>query len=238
MQHPEEIDEGEDADPDDVEEVPEHRQAHQAAAVGGDKAALADLHGHIEEGLSVSGIRLAKTMGTTRRDAARFTEVSHDLIDLEMRAQLAGRWRMATMQIVFAAIPAAIYLAAGLPATSGGMTIGTLIAFTTLQAGIFRPLMGLLNVGAQWVSSMALFSRVFEYLDLEPDVVPPADPVPLDPAAVRGDAQGVMPMPLDITEIPNNHLSYAIQWFSFAAICLGMTIALVWRIRRQVIRGE
>ena len=153
------------------------------------QAALADLHVRIEEGLSVSGVRLAKTLGTTRQDAARFEEVSHGLIDLEMRAQLAGRWRMATMQIVFAAIPAAIYLAAGLPATSGGMTIGTLIAFTTLQAGIFRPLMGLLNVGAQWVSSMALFSRVFEYLDLEPDVVPPADPVPLDPAAVRGDVR-------------------------------------------------
>ena len=153
------------------------------------QAALADLHVRIEEGLSVSGVRLAKTLGTTRQDAARFDEVSHGLIDLEMRAQLAGRWRMATMQIVFAAIPAAIYLAAGLPATSGGMTLGTLIAFTTLQAGIFRPLMGLLNVGAQWVSSMALFSRVFEYLDLEPDVVPPADPVPLDPAAVRGDVR-------------------------------------------------
>ncbi|GAB3116613.1 hypothetical protein GCM10027055_26390 [Janibacter alkaliphilus] len=119
-------------------------------------------------------------MGTTRRDAARFTEVSHDLIDLEMRSQLAGRWRMATMQIVFAAVPAAIYLAAGLPATSGGMTIGTLIAFTTLQAGIFRPLIGLLNVGAQWVSSMALFSRVFEYLDLQPEILPPTDPVDLD----------------------------------------------------------
>ena len=153
------------------------------------QAALADLHGHIEEGLSVSGIRLAKTMGTTRREAARFTEVSHDLIDLEMRSQLAGRWRMATMQIVFAAVPAAIYLAAGLPATSGGMTIGTLFAFTTLQAGIFRPLMGLLNVGAQWVSSMALFSRVFEYLDLQPEILPPTDPVDLDPATVRGEVR-------------------------------------------------
>ncbi|SNC64111.1 ATP-binding cassette, subfamily B [Kytococcus aerolatus] len=153
------------------------------------QAALADLHVHIEEGLSVSGIRLAKTLGTTRRDAERFEQVSHGLIDLEMRAQLAGRWRMATMQVVFAAVPAAIYLAAGLPATSGGMTIGTLIAFTTLQAGIFRPIMGLLNVGAQWVSSLALFSRVFEYLDLEPDVLPPSHPVPLDPATVRGEVR-------------------------------------------------
>lgn len=64
------------------------------------------------------------------------------------------------------------------------------------------------------------------------------EPVLVVASSVRGDDQGVMPMPLDITEIPNNHLSYAIQWFSFALICFGMTMALVWRIRRQVIRGE
>lgn len=148
---------------------------------------LADLNVQIEEGLSVSGIRLAKTMGTTRRNAERFARISDELAELELRSQLAGRWRMATMGIIFAAIPAVIYLAAGLPATRGGMTIGTLIAFTTLQNGIFRPLMGLLNVGAQWVSSMALFSRVFEYLDLVPEVPPPANPVAVDPARVRGE---------------------------------------------------
>jgi ATP-binding cassette subfamily B protein len=147
---------------------------------------LADLNHQIQEGLSVSGVRLAKTLGTSAATAQRFAETSHDLVHLELRSQLAGRWRMATMQIVFAVIPALIYLAAGLPATSSGMTIGTLVAFTTLQAGIFRPLMGLLNVGAQWVASMALFSRVFEYLDLVPDVPAPAHPVPLDPASVRG----------------------------------------------------
>ncbi len=150
---------------------------------------LADLNVRIEEGLSISGIRLAKTMGTTRRDAAAFAEISGDLVDLELRSQLAGRWRMATMSIVFAVVPAAIYLAAGLPSTGQGMTIGTLIAFTTLQAGIFRPLMGLLNVGAQWVASMALFSRVFEYLDLVPGVVSPAHPVTLDPATVVGEVR-------------------------------------------------
>jgi ATP-binding cassette subfamily B protein len=150
---------------------------------------LADLNVRIEEGLSISGIRLAKTLGTTCRDSAAFAEISEDLIGLELRSQLAGRWRMATMSIVFAVVPAAIYLAAGLPATSSGMTIGTLVAFTTLQAGIFRPLMGLLNVGAQWVSSMALFSRVFEYLDLVPDVAAPARPVALDPARVRGEVR-------------------------------------------------
>ena len=148
---------------------------------------LADLNHQIEEGLSVSGVRLAKTLGTSARSAERFAATSGELVDLELRSQLAGRWRLATMQVVFAVIPALVYLAAGLPATSSGMTIGTLVAFTTLQAGVFRPLMGLLDIGAQWVASMALFSRVFEYLDLVPEVPAPAHPVALDPASVRGD---------------------------------------------------
>ena len=59
------------------------------------------------------------------------------------------------------------------------------------------------------------------------------EPVLVVARAVQGDAQGIMPMPLDITGIPNNHLSYAVQWFSFAVICFGMTMALAWRIRRQ-----
>lgn len=104
-------------------------------------------------------------------------------MDLEVRSQLAGRWRMATMSIVFAAIPALIYLIAGLPATSNGMTIGTLVAFTGLQAGLFRPLMGVLNVGVEVISSMALFSRVFEYLDLVVEIDDPDEPVDVDPAA-------------------------------------------------------
>jgi ATP-binding cassette subfamily B protein len=150
---------------------------------------LADLHSQVEETLTVSGMTLVKTLGAAETTARRFTDTSTDLIDLEMRSQLAGRWRMATMQIIFAAIPALIYLAAGFPATSGGMTIGTLIAFTTLQAGIFRPLMGLLNVGAQWISSMALFSRIFGYLDLPVDIAPPAHPVPVHHDSLRGDVR-------------------------------------------------
>lgn len=148
---------------------------------------LADLQAQVTEELSVSGALLSKTLGTADRGAREFTATSHDLVGLEVRSELAGRWRMATMSIVFAAIPALIYLVAGLPVTSAGMTIGTIIAFTTLQAGIFRPIMGLLNVGASWVASMALFSRVFGYLDLETEVEPPTSPADLDPRTVRGD---------------------------------------------------
>ena len=147
---------------------------------------LADLHSQVEEGLTVSGATLIKTLGAATATADRFAETSTDLIDLELRSQLAGRWRMATMQIMFAAIPALIYLAAGLPATAGTMTIGTLIAFTTLQTSIFRPLMGLLDTGAQWVTSMALFSRIFGYLDLPVEVAPPADPVVVEHDRLRG----------------------------------------------------
>jgi len=148
---------------------------------------LADLHSQVEEGLSVSGVLLGKTLGAGPAQSQRFAATSDDLVGLEVRSQLAGRWRMATMSIVFAGIPALIYLFAGLPATSGGMTIGTLVAFTGLQGALFRPLMGLLDIGVSLTASMALFSRVFEYLDLPVDIDDPVHPVPLD--AVRGDVR-------------------------------------------------
>ena len=150
---------------------------------------LADLSAQVEEGLSISGVLLSKTLGAGPAQADRFATTSAELVGLEVRSQLAGRWRMATMSVVFAAIPAAIYLAAGLPVTSGGMTIGTLVAFTTLQGALFRPLMALLDVQVSVTSSMALFSRVFEYLDLPVDIADPPSPVTLEPAEVRGDVR-------------------------------------------------
>ncbi|MHA6782910.1 ABC transporter ATP-binding protein [Pseudonocardia saturnea] len=144
---------------------------------------LADLNVTVEEGLSISGIQLSRSLGAGPALVERFTASSARLVDLELRSQLAGRWRMASTGVVFAAVPAVIYLGAGITDT---LTIGTLIAFTTLQAGLFRPLTGLLNVGVSLVSSLALFARIFEYLDLPVDVDDPADPVDIDPATVRG----------------------------------------------------
>lgn len=151
------------------------------------QAELATMNTQVEEGLSISGVRLAKTLGTTGRDAQLYTASSHRLIGLELRSQLAGRWRMATMTIIFSAIPALIYFAGGLPGTN--MSIGTVVAFTALQGTIFRPIMGLMSLGVQWVSSMALFSRIYEYLDMEPDIKAPEKPVSIDPATVRGEVR-------------------------------------------------
>jgi ATP-binding cassette, subfamily B, bacterial len=150
---------------------------------------LADLNVTVEEGLSINGIQLAKTMGTSPSLVQRFTASSARLIDLELRSQLAGRWRMASMSIIFAAIPAIIYLAAGLPLTAGAMTIGTLIAFTTLQNNLFRPLTGLLSTSVSVISSLALFARIFEYLDLPVDIDEPARPADIDPATITGHVQ-------------------------------------------------
>ncbi|WP_028645630.1 ABC transporter ATP-binding protein [Nocardioides sp. URHA0020] len=151
------------------------------------QAKLADLHVQVEEGLSISGIQLTKTLGAAPTLARRFERTSAELVDLEVRSQLAGRWRMATMNIVFAAVPAVLYLAAGLPATSGGMTIGTLVAFVALQSALFRPLMGLLGVQADVTASLALFSRIFEYQDLPVEIDDPAHPVRL--GQVRGEVR-------------------------------------------------
>ncbi|MBW0113107.1 ABC transporter ATP-binding protein [Pseudonocardia sp. KRD-182] len=144
---------------------------------------LADLNVTVEEGLSISGIQLSRTMGAGPALVERFTGSSERLVDLELRSQLAGRWRMAATGVVFAAVPAVIYLGAGFTTT---LSIGTLIAFTTLQAGLFRPLLGLMSVGVSLVSSLALFARIFEYLDLPVEVDDPADPVDVDPSAMSG----------------------------------------------------
>src|SRR5262249_13578518 len=147
---------------------------------------LATLNVTIEEGLSINGIQLAKTMGTGPSLVRRFTTSSARLIDLELQSQLAGRWRMASMSIIFAAIPAVIYLAAGLPVTAGAVTIPTLLPFTTLRNPLSRPITGLLSTGVSVVSSLALFARIFESLDLPVDVDDPAHPVEIDPARVTG----------------------------------------------------
>ncbi|GAA4799819.1 ABC transporter ATP-binding protein [Actinomycetospora chlora] len=148
---------------------------------------LADLNVTIEEGLSVDAAALHRTLGTGPALVERFTASSARLTDLEMRSQLAGRWRMATMSVVFAAIPALIYLGAGFPWTIGELSIGTLVAFTALQGSIFRPLSGLLDVGVQVASSLALFARIFEYQDLTVDIADPEHPVEL--GEVRGDVR-------------------------------------------------
>ena len=132
------------------------------------QGAMADISSLVQESLSVSGILLGKTMGRSDELADRFERESARLADLEVRSRMAGRWVMASIQTSFAVMPALVYLFAGL--APGAVTIGTLVAFTTLQTRLFWPIQSLLNVGVDIQTSMALFERVYEYLDLEVDL--------------------------------------------------------------------
>ncbi|MGW4366383.1 ABC transporter ATP-binding protein [Nocardia takedensis] len=142
---------------------------------------LAAMSAQVEESLSVSGVLLGRTMGRAPALVENFARESRGLVDLEIRANMAGRWRQSTIQIVLAAMPAVIYWVAGLTMTAGTplVTLGTLVAFTTLQAGLLRPTVMLLGTGVALQSSLALFDRIFEYLDLEPDIREAPEPTPL-----------------------------------------------------------
>ena len=129
---------------------------------------LADMSTLVEESLSVSGILLGKTMGRSGELVDRFSSESSQLADLEVRARMAGRWRMASVQMSFAIMPAAVYWFAGYSSVHGHavISIGTVVAFTTLQTRLLFPMQQLLSVGLEVQTSLALFGRIFEYLDL------------------------------------------------------------------------
>jgi len=149
---------------------------------------LALMTSQVQESLSVSGVLLGRSMGRSPELTERFAGDASGLADLEVRSQMAGKWQQSTISITFAAVPAVTYWLGGL-ALAGGSTvsIGTLVAFTTLQNSLFNPLNALLRTGVQVQSSLALFARIFEYLDLPVDIVESPSPVALP--EVRGDVR-------------------------------------------------
>ena len=133
---------------------------------------LADISSLVQESLSVSGIMLGKTMGRSSELADRFESDSLRLADLEVRQRMAGRWVMASIQTSFAIMPAAVYWFGGLSQAYGwhAISIGTLVSFTVLQTRLFFPVGSLLGVGLDVQTSLALFDRIFEYLDQPVDI--------------------------------------------------------------------
>ncbi|MFC7373968.1 MULTISPECIES: ABC transporter ATP-binding protein [unclassified Brachybacterium] len=151
----------------------------------------ADLSAGIQESLSVSGVLLGLTMGRSQALTEAFTADSRELADLEVRSEMAGRWQMAVFTTVMALFPALTYFVGGhllfRDSGGGGVTIGTLVAFIALQSSLFPQINGLLRVATQINSSLALFTRVFEYLDIPVTVDDAPDAVRLDVARVRGE---------------------------------------------------
>ncbi|MFF5289367.1 ABC transporter ATP-binding protein [Paractinoplanes globisporus] len=141
---------------------------------------LAAMSALSEETLSVSGVLLAKVFGNQARDTARYHEENQRQAGLQVRQQMIGQGFFTIVQVFLSITPAAVYLVAGLLLTRGtGISAGTVVAFTTLQTRLYFPIGQLLQVSVELRSSLALFDRIFEYLDVVPDIVDAPDAVDL-----------------------------------------------------------
>ena len=152
---------------------------------------LAEVSAITEESLSVSGILLSKTFGQQRASIERFARESRRLGDLQIRQQMIGRWFFAMIGTFFSIAPAFVYLLAGSLIIGGdtNVSIGTIVAFTTLQSRLFFPLGQLLNVQVEIQGALALFDRIFEYLEMPHEITDAPDAVALDRTTLRGDVR-------------------------------------------------
>jgi ATP-binding cassette subfamily B protein len=151
--------------------------------------ALAEMSAATEETLSVSGMLLTKTFGAQARAIDRFRGLNRDLAQLQIRQAMVGRWFFMIIGTIFSITPAFVYWLAGYLAIQGdpsAPTIGDIVAFTTLQSRLFFPLGQLLNVQVEIQGALALFDRIFEYLELDPEITDAPDAVALDAAGVQG----------------------------------------------------
>jgi ATP-binding cassette subfamily B protein len=144
----------------------------RARIAGETQESLSNLTAITQESLSVSGILLAKSFTQQGAEVERYTAENHRQIDLQVRQTMSGQWFFATVQVFLSIIPAIIYLVAAwlIIGDVGDVTAGTIVAFTTVQARLIWPLMGLMRVALDLQTSSALFARIFEYLDLRPAI--------------------------------------------------------------------
>jgi len=151
--------------------------------------AVAELTASAGETLSVSGVMLAKTFGREREQLERFNATNEELTRVSVRQQMTGRGFFVLVQTFFGMAPAIVWAFGGwlLFNDRGGLTVGEIVAFTAIQTRLLFPLAGLLNRGVDVTSALALFERIFEYLDLDPDIKDPVDPVPVNRTTVRGE---------------------------------------------------
>ena len=156
---------------------------------GETQKSLAELTATTEETLSVSGILLSKTFGQQENSIRKFRAINKDLAALQIRQAMVGRWFFMIIGTIFSILPAFVYWLAGTMAANGNPeapTAGAIVAFTTLQSRLFFPLGQLLNIQVEIQGSLALFDRIFEYLDTDPEIIDAPDAVAMDHATMRG----------------------------------------------------
>ncbi|MGQ0572684.1 MAG: ABC transporter ATP-binding protein [Pseudonocardia sp.] len=161
---------------------------------GRTQESLSDMTAITEESLSVSGVLLAKVFNRQAYEVERYRAENVKQVDLQVRQAMTGQSFFAVVMTFMQVTPALVYLAAGLLIAAGtGLSAGTIVAFTTLQGRLMFPTVNLLRVGLDVQTSLALFARIFEYLDLKPRIVdaPGARVLPSSAAAGRVELDGV-----------------------------------------------
>ncbi|MFM7029998.1 MAG: ABC transporter ATP-binding protein [Micrococcales bacterium] len=153
----------------------------RAKIAGKTQESLSQMSAITQEALGVSGILLAKSFGRERSEVARYAEENQNQIGLQVRQTMSGQGFFALVQIFLSSVPAIIYVCAGwLIQNHEPLSVGTIVAFTTAQARLLFPMIGILQIALDLQTSQALFARIFEYLDLKPAITDPAQPVAFD----------------------------------------------------------
>ena len=153
----------------------------RARIAGETQESLSELSAITQETLSVSGILLSKSFNRQRTESARFDAENDNQVHLQVRRAMSGQGFFAVVQVIMSSVPAVIYLVSGylIAGGTGAITAGTIVAFTTVQARLLMPLMGLMRVALDVQTSSALFARIFEYLDLRPAIADAPDALPV-----------------------------------------------------------
>jgi ATP-binding cassette subfamily B protein len=154
---------------------------------------LSDMTAITQETLSVSGILLSKSFTRQKTEIARYSHENDNQVRLQVSQQMSGQWFFAMVSIFLSSIPAIVYLVAGVLLANGAadITAGTVVAFTTVQARLLFPLLGLMRVALDLQTSSALFARIFQYLDLTPAISDAPDAVPVPAVTGRVQFEGV-----------------------------------------------
>lgn len=150
---------------------------------------LADLTAKTGETLFVSGVIVAKTFGREAEQLREFQDTNTKLTDVSIRQYMTGRGFFIVVQAFFTMAPAFIWLVGGILIIDGSdrVTLGDIVAFSTIQARLLFPMANLLQRGVEISGSLALFERIFEYMDIKPTIVDPANPIRVDPATAKGE---------------------------------------------------
>ncbi|WP_094770319.1 ABC transporter ATP-binding protein [Microbacterium gorillae] len=150
----------------------------RARIAGKTQESLSELSAITQETLSVSGILLSKSFNRQRAESGRYRKENDNQIRLQVQQAMSGQGFFAIVSVIMASVPAVIYLVSGYLITGGAeITAGTIVAFTTVQARLLQPLMGLMRVALDVQTSGAVFARIFEYLDLKPAITDAPDAI-------------------------------------------------------------